>query len=386
MSNKTSLLLREYDSLSNLYSVMPKTIGSSMFSPGQAFLWTCIDVSEKYIAIGTDVGLLFLYDRSKGVICHQLSSKVYTVLLCLSLLVLLYVWGWVSCQNLWFTLDVQMLLLTPSLLTVFLFLEFVQIRYFILHILSSYFFISVAINGLLLSHSGLERLVAWQLFNHMHVHRLLPSLQSAYQAQHSTETLVLKVLSDILTAADRSELLMLTLLDLSAALDTVDHLILLHRLMTSYEVNGVVHSWISFCLTNHTQYVCCPGSRSTLLPVFCGVPQGSVVGPILFLLYTADLVQLVESFELYPHLYADDTQIYGLCWPRDTDSLRKRVADCVAAVVDWMCSNRLQLNASKTEVLWSPSTKSATFWFVGCWLWSCVAYQMRVRSWYFHWR
>jgi len=145
---------------------------------------------------------------------------------------------------------------------------------------------------------------------------------------------------------------MLTLLDLSAAFDTVDHLILLRRLMISHGVNGVVHSWISSYLANCTQYVRYSGSRSTPIPVLCGVPQESVLGQILFLLYTADLVQLVKSFELYPHLYADDTQIYGFCRPGDTDSLRKRVADCVAAVADWMRSNRLQLNASKTEVLW----------------------------------
>jgi len=65
----------------------------------------------------------------------------------------------------------------------------------------------------------------------------------------------------------------------------------------------------------------------------------------------------VESFELYPHLYAGDTQIYGFCRPGDTDSLRKRVADCVAAVAHWMRSNRLQLNASKTEVLWCASAR-----------------------------
>jgi len=181
--------------------------------------------------------------------------------------------------------------------------------------------------------------------------------QSAYRAQHSTETAVLKVLLDILTAADRSDLLMLTLLDLSAAFDTVDHPILQRHLMTSHSVNGVVHSWISSYLANRTQYVRFPGSRSTPLPLpmLCGVPQESILGPICFLLYTADLVQLVESFELYPHLYADDTQIYGFCRPGDTDSLRKRVADCVPAIADWMRSNRLQLNASKTEVLWCAS-------------------------------
>jgi len=73
--------------------------------------------------------------------------------------------------------------------------------------------------------------------------------------------------------------------------------------------------------------------------VLCGAPQGSVLRPILFLLYTGNLVQLVEYFGLHPHLCADDTQIYGFCRPGATDSLRTRVADRVAAVADWMRSN-----------------------------------------------
>jgi len=187
-----------------------------------------------------------------------------------------------------------------------------------------------------------------QLLDHVSVYKLLRDFHSAYRAQHSTETAVLKVLLDILTAADRGDLSMLRLLDLSAAFDTDDHPILLRRLKISYGFNGVVHMWISSYLANRTLYILCPASRSTPLLVLCGVPQGSVLGPLLFLLYTADLVKLVESFELYPHLYADDTQIYGSCRQGATDSLRDRVADCVAAVADWMRSNRLQLNASKT--------------------------------------
>jgi len=87
------------------------------------------------------------------------------------------------------------------------------------------------------------------------------------------------------------------------------------------------------------------------------VPHGSVLGQILFLLYTADVLQLVKSHQLQPHAYADDTQICGSCRPSDVNILQECVADCINEVSTWMMVRRLQFNPVKTEVLWCSSAR-----------------------------
>ena len=150
------------------------------------------------------------------------------------------------------------------------------------------------------------------------------------------------MLGDILQAIDNGSLAVLTLLDLSAAFDTVDHATLLHRLDGSYGLHGVVLSWFNSYLDGRTQFVRCGGKKSKPSRVVCGVPQGSVIGPILFLLYTADLLRLIESHGLHPHLYAYDNQIYGFCRPNDSAELQCRLSGCISDVASWMRSNRLQ--------------------------------------------
>jgi len=203
----------------------------------------------------------------------------------------------------------------------------------------------------------LERLVARQLIRHLSEWKLLPELQSAYRAYHSTETAVLRVVSDILEALDRGDLAALTLLDLSAAFDSVDHIVLLRRLQSSYGIRSTVLDWFTSYLEQRVQYVRFRGRSSTPSTLLCGVPQGSVLGPILFLLYTADLIRLVEIRGLHPHLFADDTQIYGSCRPEETQTLMDRMSACISDVAEWMQSNRLQLNMTKTELLWCASSR-----------------------------
>jgi Reverse transcriptase (RNA-dependent DNA polymerase) len=125
----------------------------------------------------------------------------------------------------------------------------------------------------------------------------------------------------------------------------------------NHGVGGVALSWISSYLTERRQCVRHAGRQSAYDVIMFGVPQGSVLGPLLFVLYTADLVPLIIDHGLRPHLYADDTQVYGWCQPRDVDSLQANMSRCVGSVRRWMRSNRLQLNTDKTEYIWCASCR-----------------------------
>ena len=202
-----------------------------------------------------------------------------------------------------------------------------------------------------------ERVVARQLRNYLHINNLLPTFQSGFRPGHSTETAILRVLSDILAAVDRGDFAVLVLLDLSTAFNTVDHDILLERLQRTFGFNGNVLRWMASYLTGRSECVRRGSSCSETSGLVCGVPQGSVLGPLLFLMYTVDLIKLILQHGLTPHLYADDTQIYGGCRSTEVESFSRKVAACVAEVATWMRCNRLQLNVDKTELIWFATSR-----------------------------
>ncbi|XP_028272704.1 uncharacterized protein LOC114443000 [Parambassis ranga] len=196
----------------------------------------------------------------------------------------------------------------------------------------------------------LERAVVSQLNDHLCSNSLFDAFQSGFRAHHSTETALLKVTNDLLMASDRGLVSVLVLLDLSAAFDTVDHRILLHRLEHEIRITGTALRWFKSYLSDRFHFVHTNDVSSTGTRVNHCVPQGSVLGPILFTLYMLPLVNIIQKHGINFHCYADDTQLYLSMKPEETEPL-VRLQACLKDIKDWMSSNFLLLNSDKTEVI-----------------------------------
>ena len=197
----------------------------------------------------------------------------------------------------------------------------------------------------------IEKVVAKRIQSHLSDTGTANPLQSAYKKLHSTETALLKIHNDIVEAMDKGKVMALTLLDLSAAFDTIDHCTLLQRLESCFGISGHALDWFKSYLGNRHQQIKIQTTLSQTIGVPFGVPQGSVLGPLLFTMYTTPLSSVISDHSIPHHLYADDSQLYLSFSASDSTSSIQKLQTCLAAIQNWMLSNKLKLNPDKTEFL-----------------------------------
>ena len=196
-----------------------------------------------------------------------------------------------------------------------------------------------------------EKVVAKQLTAVLNTHNILDKFQSGFRQKHSTETALLRVSNDLLMSSDKGQCSVLVLLDLSAAFDTVDHNIMLERLKHWVGISGTALDWFTSYLSDRSFSVYLGPYSSETAALSCGVPQGSVLGPLLFALYMLPLGHIISQVgDISYHLYADDIQLYVSFEPEDTDKVLKLLR-CFNLIKDWLANNFLQLNENKTEVI-----------------------------------
>ena len=140
----------------------------------------------------------------------------------------------------------------------------------------------------------LERLALSRIFPHISKSPSFSPLQSAYRKFHSTETALLKLTNDIMESIDSGKITILTALDMSAAFDTLDHITLLHRLQHTFGLSGYAISWIRSYLTHRSSFVKIDSSSSPSTTILTGVPQGSVLGPLLFVLFISPIANVIN--------------------------------------------------------------------------------------------
>ena len=192
-----------------------------------------------------------------------------------------------------------------------------------------------------------EKLMYARLIGFFSKHNILYENQFGFQSNMSTEYAVNQVLNYIVETLEKNEIGVCIFLDFAKAFDTVNHEILLDKL-EHYGIRGIALDWIKNYLTNRMQCTEIGDTQSELELIKCGVPQGSVLGPLLFLIYINDIVNSSKLFNFT--LFADDTSLYYSC--KNTNNLENVINCELAKISDWLSANRLSLNVAKSKLLY----------------------------------
>ena len=199
----------------------------------------------------------------------------------------------------------------------------------------------------------IEKLMKIRLVSFLSKQNTIFEHQFGFQKNKSTNFAILDIYNKLISSFETKKLACCIFLDFAKAFDTVDHTILIKKLRY-YGVRGVASKWFESYLTNRSQVTKIGQKLSPILTILCGVPQGSVLGPILFLLYINDIFK--SSNILQFHLFADDTSIYYS--NDDVNQMEKTINEELKNVSDWLNSNRLSLNVKKSSyILFHPPQK-----------------------------
>lgn len=196
----------------------------------------------------------------------------------------------------------------------------------------------------------LEKLMYKRLLDFLNKFKILNKFQFGFRNNHSTYMALIVLLENLLNALEKGESAVGIFLDFQKAFDTVNHEILLEKLEI-YGIRGLALSWFASYLTNRSQCVIYNGCESNHRCIKCGVPQGSILGPLLFLIYINDLPSVSKLF--MPILFADDTNLF--CTNRNLTTLFDDINRELVNIFAWVNSNKLSLNIDKTNyMLFTP--------------------------------
>ena len=199
----------------------------------------------------------------------------------------------------------------------------------------------------------LERLMHKRLFNFLTLNNSLFEHQFGFQPRKTTSMAILDIYTTIVQAFENNENACCVFLDFAKAFDTVNHDILLRKL-ENYGIRGLALNWFNSYLKNRMHLVNINSIHSNRLEIKCGVPQGSVLGPLLFLIYINDIY--MTSTVLKFHLFADDTSIFYA--NKDIKIIEKTLNAEIKLVAQWLSANKLSLNVSKSSfIIFHPPQK-----------------------------
>ena len=189
-----------------------------------------------------------------------------------------------------------------------------------------------------------EILVHKQVIGFLHKHALLYQYQFGFRKKHSTTLALIEIIDGIKNNINKGDITIGTYLDLRKAFDTVNHLILFEKL-EHYGIRGMALAFFRSYLSNRKQYVSCNNTASYISTVEYGVPQGSVLGPLLFIVYVNDIVNAVHGVNI--RLFADDTAL--LIHRKGVETIYNKMRDCLIRMSEWFKCNRLTLHLNKTS-------------------------------------